>query len=154
VNEHELLVHTIASDLLKRMQVDGIVKVQRENEVLLVDISSSEAAVLIGTKGEVLDSLQHLLRSLVQKQIGEFIALRVDIEGYRQRRNAQLVEIAKKTSMRVKNSGKPEALNPMSASDRRIVHMMIKEMDGVISESIGEGKDRKIVVKPIMKKIW
>jgi spoIIIJ-associated protein len=153
VNELVIL-QTMAEDLLRRLQVDGLVKVKKDSEYLVVDITTPEAARMIGNKGEVLDALQHLIRSLASRHLENRFSITVDIEGYRQRRNEYLIGLAKNVAKRVKQTGKHEALSPMSAGERRIVHMTVKEMEGVVSESIGEGIERRIVVKPIMKAIW
>lgn len=154
MTDNHLLITGAAEDLLRRLQVDGIVKTKVENDSILVEIQSSEAARLIGNKGEVLDAFEHLLRSLLNKQAGEFVSVRVDIEGYRKRRMEYLSGLVRNISVRVAKSGKHEALNPMNASERRLVHMIVQEMEGVVSESIGERSERQVVIKPLMKKIW
>ncbi|MDO8513622.1 MAG: R3H domain-containing nucleic acid-binding protein [bacterium] len=153
MNDSHLMISSAAEDLLKRIQVDGIVKTRHEQDTVMVEIESAEAARLIGNKGEVLDAFEHLLRSLLNKQMEGFVSVRVDVEGYRKRRAEYLSGLVKNICSRVASSGKHEALNPMSASERRLVHMIVQEMEGVISESIGEKADRQVVIKPIMKKV-
>lgn len=154
MNDHTLIISSAAEDLLRRIQVDGIVKTRREEDAIMVEIESIEAARLIGNKGEVLDSFEHLLRSVLNKQLEEFVSVRVDIEGYRKRRMEYLRGLVRNVSERVAREGKPEALNPMNASERRLVHMLVQEMQGVVTESIGERTERQVVIKPLMKKIW
>ena len=154
MNDRILIIHSAAEDLLRRIQVDGIVKTRQEDDAIWVEVESGEAARLIGGKGETLDAFEHLLRSVLSKQFEEFVSVRVDIEGYRKRRNEYLRGLIRNVSRRVLESGKPEALPHMSPSERRYVHMMVQEMEGVVSESMGEREERQIVIKPLMKKIW
>ncbi len=149
-----LIITSAAEDLLRRLQVDGIVKARHEEDTVMVEIESAEAARMIGNKGEVLDSFEHLLRSLLNKQFEEFVSVRVDIEGYRKRRMEYLRSLVRNVAKRVVETGKHEALNPMNASERRMVHMLVQEIEGVMTESMGERAERQVVIKPLMKKIW
>lgn len=153
MNDRIVIVHKTAEDLLKRLQVDGLVEIEQQDELLVVNVNTGEAALLIGTRGETLGAFQHLLRSLIQRELGEYVSLVVDVEGYRGRRNQSLEILAVNVAGRVRQTGRPEALSPMSAEERRVVHMKIKELEGVVSESMGEGSERKIVVKPIMRDV-
>lgn len=150
----QLVIISAAEDLLRRIQVDGIVKAKKDEEAFLLEIESLEAARLIGNKGEVLDAFEHLLRSVLNKQMEGFVSVRVDIEGYRKRRMDYLSSMVKNVASRVAKTGHPEALNPMNASERRLVHMLVQDMEGVMTESMGMGSERQVVIKPLMKKIW
>ncbi len=154
MNEEMTIIHKTTEELLRRLQIDGLVEVKNGREALVINIMTQDAALLIGAQGETLAAFQHLLRSLLHRQLGEFRAIVVDVEGYRQRHEDALMAMASRTAKRVQMTGRPEALNPMSAADRRLIHMKIKELDGVVSESIGDRDERKVVIKPIMKKIW
>lgn len=151
MNDYSELVQLAAEELLKRLQVDGIVKVKKIEETLVIDVETGDAALLIGTRGETLEALQHLMRVLSQKAAGEFVSVTVDIEGYRQRRAEMIESMVAQVAARVRETGKAEVLKPMNSSERRIVHIKVKEMTGVMSESAGEGEERQVVIKPFMK---
>jgi len=154
VSNHIILIQSAAEELLKRLHVDGIVKINKRDEAIVVDIESVEAAVLIGNKGESLDALQHLLRLSLNRHFDEYVSVVVDVENYRKRREEYVRTIAEKIARRVAREGRPESMNPMSAGERRIVHMIVQKVEGVVSESVGEGENRQVVIKPLMKAIW
>jgi len=106
-----------------------------------------DKGILIGYHGETLRSLQLILGMIINRDRDEWLPIMVDIDGYRQRREEQLMSLAQRVAEKVLYLKEPIALSPMSASDRRIVHMAVAEMDGVESESSGTGYQRKVVVK-------
>lgn len=108
-----------------------------------------ERGVLIGYHGETLRSLQLILGMIVNKNRDEWVPVMVDIDGYRQRREEQLVALAQRVAEKVLYLKEPIALSPMSAADRRIVHLTLQDIEGVESESSGSGYQRKVVVKPV-----
>lgn len=106
-----------------------------------------DRGLLIGYHGETLRSLQLILGMILNKDREEWLPIMVDIDGYRQRREEQLMALAQRVAEKVLYLKEPIALSPMSASDRRLVHMALAEIDGVESESSGTGYQRKVVVK-------
>ncbi|HEY2004274.1 MAG TPA: R3H domain-containing nucleic acid-binding protein [Candidatus Saccharimonadia bacterium] len=104
---------------------------------------------LIGHRGETLRSIEYLLSQMVKRIDPEAPRVLVDIAGYKQARKQSLQELAQEVAARVKESGTEEELKPMNPAERRIVHMTLRELGTVDSESRGEGKDRRIVVKPL-----
>lgn len=104
---------------------------------------------LIGHRGETLRALEYLLGQMVKRIDPDAPRVLVDIAGYKQSRKESLQELAQEVAARVKESGAEEELKPMNPAERRIVHMTLRELGTVGSESRGEGKDRRIVVKPL-----
>ena len=104
---------------------------------------------LIGHRGETLRALEYLLGQMVKRIDPDAPRVLVDIAGYKQSRKESLQELAKEVATRVQESGAEEELKPMNPAERRIVHMTLRELGTVDSESRGEGKDRRIVVKPL-----
>ena len=115
---------------------------------LAVVIDGDNLGVLIGYHGETLASLQHLLGMIIYREVGEWVPVTVDVSGYRQSRQDKLTEIAKAAADRVRFLQKEIELVPMSAWERRIIHLAVGEAGGVASESIGEGYSRRVVIKP------
>jgi spoIIIJ-associated protein len=103
---------------------------------------------LIGRKGERLSALQHLLNLMLSKQMGEWTRVLVDVEGYRGRRERQLREIAQRAAQRVEETGRMLQLEPMTALERRWIHLALRGHGNVVTQSIGEEPERRVVVLP------
>lgn len=113
-----------------------------------VDIQSQNGRDLIGEKGEALSSLQHVIRRIVVKRLGGAVALDIDINGYKKMRESILSDFAKDMRERVRLCGRAIELDPMPSFDRRIIHLTLANFSDVSTESVGEGRDRFIVVHP------
>ena len=103
---------------------------------------------LIGGRGERLQAIQHLVNLMLSRKMGEWARVTVDIEEYRGRREAQLRALARKAADRVKETGRAVQLEPMTALERRWIHVELQEMDGIATESAGEEPERRVVVIP------
>lgn len=103
---------------------------------------------LIGHRGETLRALEYLINQIVKAHDGDAPRVLVDIAGYKEARKASLEEMAREVAERVKAAGTEEELKPMNPADRRIVHMALRDIDGITTESRGDGHDRRIVVLP------
>ena len=115
----------------------------------LIDITGEDSGLLIGRKGETLRALQFIVNLMVRKRAGEMNSRVVlDIEKYRERRHESLRAMAVRVADRVTASGRGIALEPMSAAERRVVHMALAEHPRVTTQSTGSGEDRKITVLP------
>jgi spoIIIJ-associated protein len=110
--------------------------------------STPSSPRLIGHRGETLRSIEYLLNQIVKAHDSLSPRVMVDIAGYKEARRHSLEELARDVAGRVKDSGAEEELKPMNPADRRIVHMALREIDGVQTESRGDGHDRRIVVLP------
>ena len=122
-----------------------------EDGTMYVDVWGAESeegmGLLIGRHGQTLESLHDLVRGVVQRQTGERCRVIVDVEDYRKRRRSQVVSRAQSAARRVKKTGKPEALEPMSAFERKIVHDAVAEVGGVETASEGQDPDRRVVIR-------
>ena len=107
-----------------------------------------ESPRLIGHLGEALRAIEYLLNQIVKAHDGLSPRVLVDVAGYKEARRAQLEELARDVAARVKESGTEEELKPMNPADRRIVHMTLRDIEGVETESRGELHDRRIVILP------
>ncbi len=122
-----------------------------ENGALL-DIKAEGFADILGKKGEVLDSLQYLA-SLVSNKINrDYFRITTDCEGFREKRKAQLEELAAKIAANVKKTGRTSALEPMNPYERRIIHAAVSEIEGVTSRSTGEEPYRKVIISSTEKR--
>jgi spoIIIJ-associated protein len=103
---------------------------------------------LIGHRGETLRAIEYLLGQMVKAHDADAPRVLVDIAGYKEQRRHSLEELAKEAAERVMAAGDEEELKPMNPAERRIVHMVLREIEGVDTESRGDGHDRRIVIKP------
>ena len=115
----------------------------------VVDIQGEDAGLLIGRRGETLNALQFIVNLLLTRQGERDDRIVVDVEQYRERRRRNLTTLAQRTAERVTSSGRAITLEPMSAADRRIIHMALADHARVATESDGEGRDRKVTVRPV-----
>ena len=102
--------------------------------------------ILIGKRGQTLDSLQYLTSLVVNKEQNEYIRVKLDTENYRKRRKDTLENLAKNIAFKVKKTRKPVALEPMNPYERRIIHAVVSEIPGIYSKSKGEDPNRRVII--------
>ena len=126
------------------------VTVSDEDQALEAAVEGSELGLLVGQKGVTLQAVQELVRSMVQRRfVGEAHArVRVDVAGYRARRTEALQRFATSVAESVKESGVAKALDPMGSADRKVVHDVVNDLDGVDTISEGEDAARRVVIRP------
>lgn len=124
----------------------GVKAAVRENGALII-LDGEGLGVVIGHRGETLDALQHLV-SLAANNSGGYFKVTLNIGDYREKREQTLVSLAQRVAEQVKRNSRNRALEPMSAYERRIIHTAVQEIEGVCSASIGEGKNRRVVIFP------
>ena len=116
---------------------------------LEVKVTGSELGLLVGPGGRTLNAIQDLARVAAQRKLGDHdTRLRIDVAGYRERREAALASFARDVAEQVRTSGTARSLEPMASSDRKVIHDVLNEEDGVASRSVGEDPDRRIIVEP------
>lgn len=130
---------------------DATVTVAKYPQNIRLRIEASNPAIIIGRHGRTLDALQYLVRRIVRKKKPTRIGISFDVEGYRDRRKASLTQFALRLGEKVKHSGKPATISPMSAYDRRIVHIALKNNTSVRTQSKGNGLFRELVILPRKK---
>jgi spoIIIJ-associated protein len=149
----ELLVREgdIAADYIEQLldivDYDGDLDMDVEGDRAIVAVVGRGLQSLVGPGGATLDALQELTRLAVVQQTGVRSRLMLDVGGYRERRRAQLVEIAKKAVERARQSSEDVRLDAMNPFERKVVHDAIADQDGVFSESEGEEPQRRVVVR-------
>jgi len=141
------------SELLERMGVRAKIEArwgeaQEPERVrpLLVDVLGNDLSILIGHRGETLAALQYITRLIVGKEVGEPVAVVVDVEGYRARRERQLRQLARRMADQAVDYDRTMTLEPMPANERRIIHLELREHQDVYTESVGEGEHRKVTI--------
>lgn len=119
-----------------------------EEGALAIEMSGDNMGILIGKRGQTLDSLQYLTNRVANKSQDGYVRVKLDTEDYRKRRKQTLENLAKNIAYKVKRSRKPISLEPMNPYERRIIHTAIQEIDGVESRSVGYNQDRRVVLEP------
>ena len=113
-----------------------------------VDIRGKDLSVLIGRRSETLGAFQYVASLIVGKETQQFVQLVVDVEGYRDRREKQLIQMAQRMADQVSKTGRRQTLEPMPSSERRIIHIALRDHPDVKTESTGEDPYRKVVIMP------
>lgn len=120
---------------------------EKENTIN-INVIGDDMGILIGKRGQTLDSLQYLVSLVVNKESDKFNRVKLDTENYRERRKATLENLARNISLKVKRIKKPVALEPMNPYERRIIHTSVQKVNGAISWSEGENANRHVVIGP------
>lgn len=120
-----------------------------EDDAVLVEVSGANLGLLVGPRGATLTAIEELVRTVVQRQTdGHGVRIHVDVAGYRAKRRDALEDFTRSLAAKVIETGRSQRLEPMSASDRKIVHDTAAEIDGVATESEGEDPRRRVVLRP------
>ena len=155
--EHDaLLDHTeaVVSKMLHLLNLEAQVsahygEAERDGRRSIhVDIRGNDLSVLIGRRSETLTAFQYVASLIVGKETEQFIQLTVDVEGYRDRREKQLVQMAKRMADQVAKSGRRQTLEPMPSGERRVIHIALRDHPAVKTESTGEEPYRKVMILP------
>ena len=142
-------------ELLSKMHVSADVDVKltpkdphSRRASVSVDITGDDLSILIGRKAETLDALQYITRLIVGKELSSSVIINIDVQGYKKRREQRLRRIAQSVARQAIETGRRQYLEPMSAADRRIIHMTLRDNPNVYTESVGEGYRRKVTINP------
>ena len=147
--EHIDEVKQITEDLLKRLEVVGTVAVDMdETGAYQVQMDTEETGLLIGYHGKTLESFQILLGIIVSKKLATWVKVYVNVGDYRQKREESLMHMAVAAADRAVTYGNPVELPHLSPGERRVIHMTLGGDERVVTESVGEGNSRTLVVKP------
>ena len=144
----------ILETLIKHLDFEAEIRLSGEGSETVLNVAGTspeaveELGSLIGRRGERLQAIQHLVNLMLSRKLGEWARVTVDIEEYRGRREAQLRALARKAGERVRETGRAVQLEPMTALERRWVHMELQGAPGIATESAGEEPERRVVVIP------
>lgn len=141
-------VEQFLDEICTAMEVDVQLEVREDKEYLYADINGREAGILIGHHGQTLDAMQYLLNLIASKVGDDNQRVVLDVEGYRKRREETLVKLATRLAERVHRIGEPMVLEPMSAHERRVIHLALQENPYVTTGSEGEDPFRRVVIQP------
>ncbi len=148
--EAEKLSSELLDYFLSSMGVvaDTYIREDSNSSKISFEIEGEDSALLIGKRGETLQSIQFLVRMITSRQLGRKSNIYIDIEDYRRRRMRTLRNIARNIAKEVLDTGEERILEPMSPVDRRIIHVTLSKNPKIITESEGKGRDRFVVIRP------
>ena len=151
LEEQAEMAEAFTRGLIERFGLPATVMARAEgDDDVMVDVQGSDLGLLIGPRAATVDAVQELVRTAVQRRIGGHGArIHVDVAGYRARRQEALAEFARQAAQRALESGRDQVFEPMSPVDRKIVHDIVNEIDGVATISEGEEPRRRVVIKAL-----
>jgi spoIIIJ-associated protein len=141
-------VERFIADVCAAMNVDVSIEMTEDPEYLHVDVAGHEAGMIIGHHGQTLDAFQYLTNLVASKTGDEGQRVVLDVEGYRKRRVETLTRLATRLADRVKRSSEPMVLEPMTAHERRVIHLALQDNPSVVTTSEGEEPFRRVVIQP------
>lgn len=137
------------SDIFAKMGVEGtVITPQQQGEATVLRVEGEKAGTLIGRRGETMEALSYLASLVANRAGGDYLKLGLDVAGYRSKRESDLAALARRIAARALKTGRSQELEPMNPYERRIIHSAVSAVEGVHSESRGEGADRRVVIYP------
>ena len=145
----ETIVEDFLTGLLAYIAPGYSVNAKERGENILAEISGGDSGRIIGREGRTLSAIEFLANTVLAKEVGEnALRVNVDAAGYKRRHEERLLETARRAAARVRKTGEAFEMEVLGAADRRIIHIALREDAFVVTESVGEGMDRRIIVKP------
>jgi len=142
------VIKEVLKEILGQLGIEANFKLEEKEGTVFVNLETSTPGILIGYHGRTLFSLQRIISLIVYRRVGEWLKIILNVGDYRQRREETLKRMALSLAQKVKFSGQEQALPPMSSAERRIIHLVLSGDPEIATESRGEGKERRVVVKP------
>ena len=142
------IVQDTTEELLKLLEIQGDFEVKETEEAIEINLNTEDSGIVIGYHGDTLESLQLILSLCIARKLGEFKRVSIEVGEYKKKREEWLKNLAAETKDRVLSENKEVYLADLKSWERRVVHMILQNDQEVVSESMGEGKDRVLVVKP------
>ncbi|MGM0682029.1 MAG: RNA-binding cell elongation regulator Jag/EloR [Thermodesulfobacteriota bacterium] len=130
---------------------DSKINIKNQGDVIRFEINGGDSARMIGKRGQTLDAIHYLVERGVYKQFGTSVPIEIDVEGYLEKRRADLTELASRLAEKARQTGKPMVINRINAQDRRVVHLNLRDNTDVRTQSVGNGDFRKLLILPKKK---
>lgn len=147
------IAEQVTGELLEKMHVRARLKAQivppadeNDQSLVMVEVQGDDLSILIGRRSETLNALQYITSLIVAREVGRWVPLMIDVQGYRARRERQLRVLARRMAEQVVHTGRRSALEPMPANERRIIHLELRDHPEVMTESVGEEPNRKVTI--------
>jgi spoIIIJ-associated protein len=145
----KLMSEILAKMTFEDFQIEISEEKSAETENIIINVNTKDSNLLIGQQGITLRALQHIARAMARNMTEERLRFVVDVNGYSRQKTESLEDLAKSAAKQALDEKRPVVMRPMSAYERRIIHLTLSLSSSVKTESIGEGEDRKVVIKPV-----
>lgn len=137
------------AEIIKGLKIDDAkITAEYSEGVVTMDLECEEYGIVIGRRGETLDSIQYLLSLAMKKNSNGYVRVSINVGDYREKRNETLRHLARKNSAYVLRTGRRYTFEPMNPYERRVIHTAVQEIEGVVSSSIGMNQDRRVIIEP------
>ncbi len=157
LNEEDLqnlkTAKSVVNELLERMRVRAEITAkyiepqdEKDERMVLIDIEGKDLSILIGRRSETLNALQYISSLIVSKELGHWVPMLIDVQGYRSRRERQLRQLGRRMAEQAIQTGRKQTLEPMPANERRVIHLELRDNPQVYTESVGEEPYRKVTI--------
>lgn len=147
--DKQATIEKLAKKLLSLMGTQARVEVVEQKDSVVVNIATEdEAGLLIGRKGETLNSIQSILGIMTHQALGEWIRIVVNLGDWREKQEDYLKNVAREAAEKANETGEDQPIYNLSAAERRIIHVELAENNDVTTESAGEGRERYLIVRP------
>lgn len=146
--DEQQTVDSLVRKLLEKLEVQADITMSEQNEMLEVLLETEDSGIIIGYHGEVLEALQLVLTLMITKKLGRFVRVSVEIGDYKKNRSAYLEKLASQMKERVLDDNREQTVSNLKPWERRVIHVLLQDDEDVTTESVGEGRDRVIVIKP------
>lgn len=141
------LVLDFLEPILQYMDIEAEIEIEQSEEEISVNLTGENIGLIIGKRGETLDALQYLLSLVINKNLDSYVRVILDASKYRKKRKETLVRLAKRVADKVARTRRNLTLEPMNSYERRIIHSTLQNHNYVVTESIGEEPNRKVVIR-------
>ena len=145
-------IEKIIKDFFIKMSFDIEVEIEEKENIIFIEIKTEEPKILIGSQGKTLFLIQHLLKRILQKKIKESFFIDLDINNYKKKKIEFLKERARLMADEALLTKEQKVLEPMSAYERRIIHLELSSCQGIITKSIGQEPRRVVIIQPDLDK--
>lgn len=147
--EEKKSIEELITQFLEKLGVDGSFSLeQTDDEVLNVILETSDSGMVIGYHGEILEAMQLILSLMIAKKLGRYIRIALEVGDYRKNREEYLRQLAMRMKEKVIEQQEEQVVSSLKAWERRIIHLFLQDDKEVVSESVGEGRERVLVIKP------
>src|SRR3989344_6107847 len=144
----EKIVKKTTEELLKLLGIEGGIEINFADETVGIVLDTPDSGVVIGRHGDILESLQLILSIAISKNLNRFLRISLEVGDYKKNREEWLRTTALDAKDKAINQGREISLPELKAWERRIVHLALKDDEEVVSESVGEGRDRVLIIRP------
>lgn len=146
--KEEKIIKDTTEELLKLLEIEGSIEINFGDETVNIVLDTPDSGIVIGRHGDILESLQLVLSIAISKKLNQFLRISLEVGDYKKNREGWLKNVALDAKDKAINQRREITIPELKAWERRIVHLTLKDDEEVISESVGQGRDRVLIIRP------